>query len=677
MSHDSHYRVLPVSQSTVQSLLLLGVDTGGTFTDFVLYDGQAVSVYKTLSTPDAPERAILEGIAAMGLQGKRIQMTHGSTVATNAVLENKTARTAYVANTGLADVIEIGRQAREELYNLQPAPQIPPVADELRFEVDQRTNASGQTQQAMTTEVVNKLLQQIRVAEPEAVAINLLFSFLDDTAECEIEAALQSAIPDLAISRSSYVLPEYREYERGMATWLNAAVAPLIGSYLKRLIDALPETPIAIMQSSAGSIAATQAARRGVNLLLSGPAGGLLAARHIGRLIGESQLLTFDMGGTSTDVAMIEHDFRLTSEGRIGRYPVAVPMVDMHTIGAGGGSIASVDAAGLLHVGPESAGAMPGPACYGQVDVEQAVATVTDAHVVLGRLPHQTRLGGDRVLDEVASSAVIQRLADESGLTPEQAAQGVIDLANEHMVQALRVISIQKGRDPADFALMCFGGAGGLHVCALADALGMRRAIVPIHGGVLSALGMLVAPRMRELSRSILRPLTKITVHEIDSVYQELEAAGRHELISEGVSAADISHRLSADLRYQGQSSVINQRWLDIDRTTQAFHAEHESRYGHRLDHEVELVNLRVRLEAKHEPPQLPDWPTRPEGNELAPQAWQNDVPIYPRDGLCVDDEVAGPAIISEDVSTTFIEKGWCCRVDKIGNLRLSANDRL
>ena len=357
--------------------MLLGVDTGGTFTDFVLLDDSRLRIHKVLSTPDAPEQAILQGIDELGIgavaAAGQLVVIHGSTVATNAALEGKGVRTVFITNRGFADMLSIGRQARSELYQLQPALTAPPVPADLCLETGGRMTPGGDELVPLGRADLESLRAQIEALQPEAVAINLLYAFVDDRYERAIEASLPAG---LFCSRSSEVLPEHGEYERGIATWLNASLGPLMASYLQRLQQALAPGPVTIMQSSGGTIALEQAARRAVNLLLSGPAGGLAAARHIGHLCGQPRLMSFDMGGTSTDVALIDGEIRLSNEGHIGRWPVAVPMVDMHTIGAGGGSLAFVDGANLLHVGPQSAGASPGPACYGLGGTQ---ATVTDA----------------------------------------------------------------------------------------------------------------------------------------------------------------------------------------------------------------------------------------------------------------------------------------------------------
>ena len=649
--------------------MILGVDTGGTFTDFVLFHDGQLRVHKVLSTPEAPEQAILQGIAELGLQGEPgLELVHGSTVATNAVLEGKGVRVALVTNRGLKDVLSIGRQAREQLYNLQPEPLPPPVPEELCLETGGRLAADGSEVGPLTEADIEALKAQIIALQPQAVAVNLLFSYLDGSNEQAIAAAL----PDtLFVSLSSQVLPEYREYERGITTFLNAYVGPLVLGYLQRLQQGVGDTRLAVMQSSGGTIDAAQAGEQAVRLLLSGPAGGLIGARATAAQAGVEQLLSFDMGGTSTDVALIDGQPTLTTEGRLGRFPVAVPMVDMHTIGAGGGSIASVDAGGLLQVGPQSAGAVPGPACYGQGG---ELATVTDANVVLGRLPADAFLGGAMALDRDAATAAVGRLAAELGLGLDEVAAGILRIANEHMVQALRVISIQRGVDPREHTLVSFGGAGGLHVCALADALGMPRALVPVHAGVLSALGMIAAPHSRELSHTLVGGLSGFSDAQLEREFGRLRADGAWQLAGEGVGAEQISEQRSLDLRYQGQSFTLNLAWQGGAATAEAFHREHEKRYGHRLDQPVELVNLRVGLQGPPPPVSLAALPPGEDGNPLRRveiSGEQEDVPVYLREALTPQQCISGPALITETVSTTWVAAGWRCCVEPFGNLML------
>jgi N-methylhydantoinase A len=644
--------------------IYLGVDTGGTFTDFVLLRDDTLQVHKVLSTPSAPEQAILQGIRELGLDQLADPVTlfivHGSTVATNAVLEGKGVTTAYITNHGLGDVLTIGRQIRRELYNLQPAPVPPPVPAEYCLETGGRLDANGEMIEPLSEADLERLVSQLEQLQPRAVAINLLFSYLDDSAERRIAAAMPKGV---FVSRSSEVLPEYKEYERGMATWLNAYVGPLVEGYLQRLTRGVPNGQVTVMQSSGGTIAADQAGQQAVNMLLSGPAGGMAGARYIGDASGRSRLLTFDMGGTSTDVALIDGELQLTTEGHIAHYPVAVPMVDMHTIGAGGGSIAWLDDGGVLQVGPESAGASPGPACYGQGGCQP---TVTDANLVLGRLRAEAFLGGGMSLDIEAARQAIGNIAASLNKSIEETAEGIIRIANEHMAQALRVMSVQRGIDPRELTLTSFGGAGGLHVCALAEALGMHQAMVPVHAGVLSALGMLVAPRSRQLSHSITRGLDDMPTSEIEKALEMLGKQGCHALREEGVKADDIVTKPSVDLRYQGQSYFLNVPWQEKAETSEQFHQRHQQLYGHRLELPLELVNVRVAVKGKAG--DIPLSVNQPASNVAARATAalygiKIPVPIMARESLMSGDTVTGPALITETVSTTYLAEGWRCVV--------------
>jgi N-methylhydantoinase A len=651
---------------------LLGVDTGGTFTDFVWFDGQRLGIHKVLSTPQAPERAILQGIRELGLQGVRFYLVHGSTVATNAVLEGKGVRTVYITNYGFGDVLTIGRQARRELYNLQPQPEAPPVAAELCLETGGRLAADGSVVEPLSEQELEALSARLRELAPQAVAINLLFSFIDDRFERQIERHL----PDtLFISRSSDILPAQGEYERGIACWLNAWVGPRVQGYVQRLERLVQPAPVHVMQSSAFTIRADQAAKRAVNLLLSGPAGGLMGARRIGDEVGRPHLLTFDMGGTSTDVALIDGQVKLTSEGSIGPYPVAVPMVDMHTIGAGGGSIARLDEGGMLVVGPESAGADPGPACYARGG---RLPTVTDANLVLGRLRPAAFLGGGMQLDMAAAQLAVDRLAAQMQLSRQQAAQGIIDLANEHMAQALRVISVQRGVDPVAYTLTAFGGAGGLHVCALADALGMKHALVPIHAGVLSALGMLAAPRGRQLSHTQCGLIEDQRETQLRERFQALVVRGQSELLDEGVEIDAITTAFSLDLRYFGQSYTLNIPFHDLKQAAADFNRMHQQRFGHTLDSDVELVNLRVALSAAGS-----DLSLQAGDRDAAPghpieqvvlAGYEQPVAVWQRDDLQRGALYPGPLLIIDTVATSYVAAGWAASLHRSGCLFL---DRL
>jgi N-methylhydantoinase A len=653
----------------------LGIDTGGTFTDFILFDEptRRVSIHKVLSTPDAPERAILQGIADLGIDTRDLSLVHGSTVATNAVLEGKGVRTAYITNRGLADVLSIGRQARKELYNLRPQKTPPLIPAELCLEVDSRQGASGEALACVSEHELQALCAQLEALAPESVAINLLFSFIDDSEERRIESAIRDHTAGrVFISRSSDVLPEYKEYERGMTTVLNAYVGPLMQGYLRRLQQNAPGCRLSIMQSSGGTASTHQAGRYPVQLLLSGPAGGLKGAQFAAAKSGFDRLLSFDMGGTSTDVSIIDQQIGFTTEGRIGGHPVAVPMVDMHTIGAGGGSIATVDAGGMLLVGPESAGAEPGPACYGKGGDR---ATVTDANVVLGRLLPGAFLGGRMTLDRHKAEQVMAALADRLGMDIYETASGIIDVVNDHMVRALRVMSVQRGEDPKGYTLVSFGGAGGLHVCALANALQMRRALVPVNAGVLSALGMLAAEPSRERSLTIKLLLKECNPVDIDEQFRQIHALAEQELL-ESTGDCEMHAQYSVDLRYQGQSYTLNLLWDAPEELEYAFHELHESQYGHRMDIDVELVNLRLRLFGEKTAFDLPGWQASGDTYPRTAHVYgcAEPVSVYVRNSLSVDQCIDGPALITEPTSTTWIDQDWQARIDRWGNILLSNN---
>ena len=652
-------------------ILGIGVDVGGTFTDFLCVRSSAagnveLSVYKTPSTPHAPELAVLDGLAAMGVTDRILQIVHGSTVATNALLQRKGARTAFVTNRGFGDLLTLARQTRPHLYALEYEPAPPPVASELCLETGGRVSADGATIDPLSASDLAALIERLRKLKAESVAINLLFSFLDPSHEEAIESALREALPGVFISRSSLVLPEYKEYERGMATWLNAFLGPVVSGYLHRLragLDHLPAgSSLQVMQSSGETISAGSAADSAVNLLLSGPAGGLAAVEYLGRQIGRHKLISFDMGGTSTDVALLDGPISITSEGQVGEFPVSVPMVDMHTIGAGGGSIAYVDSGGMLQVGPESAGSDPGPACYGKGGTR---ATVTDANLLLGRLPADSPLAGGLKLDIEPARKAVAALADSIGLDLEATARGIVSIANEHMVEAIRRISVNRGFDPAEFLLVSFGGAGGLHVCALAEALGIRRAVAPVYAGVLSALGMAVADQGRQFSRTLQRAAEDDPTLQIEREFAQLLRRAETEFAGEGLDIGNMHTRFSIDLRYTGQSYTLNLAWSDWESTLTDFHDLHRRRYGYALETPAEAVNVRLRAWFPRQTFKLP-----PVAGLSA-----NDPQSEILRQLAADDPVAGPAVVPEYASTTYIADSWRGRRDAFGNLFLDRVD--
>jgi N-methylhydantoinase A len=676
--------------------LRIGIDTGGTFTDFLAVSGAQRLAFKIPSTPRAPAEAILQGIRRIliefgGASGRRqpVEIAHGTTVATNAMLERKGARTALITTEGFADVIEIGRQARPDLYNLgveRPAPLVP---RELRFGLRERTGPAGEAIIPLDPRSLSRIKRELQRAGVEAIALSLLFSFANPAHErAVIEALADLGVP---ISASHLILPEYREYERTSTVVINAYLAPRVGRYLQELqrgltgISSISSPPrLRIMQSSGGSISAEVAAREPVRTILSGPAGGVVAALHVGGLAGIVDLLTFDMGGTSTDVALCRGTARTTNEAQLTGLPVAVPTLDIHTVGAGGGSIASVDAGGALRVGPESAGADPGPACYGR----GTRATVTDANLVLGRFAGAGLLAGEMKLDRSRAEDALDALASEmsrvSGqrLSRPKAALGVIRVANANMEKALRLVSIERGHDPRLFTLVSFGGAGGLHAAALAEALRIPEVLIPAYPGNFSALGVLLADVVKDYSRTVMLavPAGERAPETISGHFRELAQRARVDLRAEGFAASRLKLWQMVAMRYRGQSFELDVAWGRD--AIGDFHAAHRARYGHADSaREVEIVSVKLRAVGLTSKPQLvrePERARRTPRPEMETQVWlgrgKTTVPVYERTGLEPGTSFVGPAIILEYGSTTLIPPKWRARVDGWQNLLLRSS---
>jgi N-methylhydantoinase A len=662
----------------------VGVDTGGTFTDVVVAGPDGLRSFKVPSTPDDPSRAILEGIDAVLAElgsGARLEVVHGTTVGTNTLLERKGARVALVTTAGFADVLAIGRQARPRLYDIdvsRPEPLVPPG---LSFGVDERVGPGGEVVRSLDAGALDAVVREVAASGAEAVALCFLFSFANPSHERLAEARLADA--GLPVSASHRILPEYREFERAATTTVNAYLMPRMKAYLGRLANAADSRGVEalrVMQSSGGSISAETAGREPVRTILSGPAGGAVAAGHLTRLAAIGDLLTFDMGGTSTDVALVAGgQARMTNETLVAGLPIAVPVIDIHTVGAGGGSIAYVDDGGALRVGPESAGADPGPACYGRGER----ATVTDANVALGRLDGGL-LGGSFRLDAGRAREAIARLAlavsEAAGrsFSVEETALGVVRVACANMERALRVVSVERGYDPRAASLLSFGGAGGLHACALASSLGMRRVVVPPLPGAFSALGLLLGDVIRDASRTVLGVVA--STDEAESVFAELEDESRRAMADEGVHADRLALVRTAALRYRGQSFEIDVPWGGD--TLAAFHAAHQARYGHSDPaRAVEMVHLRVRAVGRLERPGLPEvhefTPTRARPERRA-KVWLDggpeDVALYVRERLGAGAGAAGPALVTEYGSTTFVPNGWTFLVDGLGNLVIDSS---
>ena len=655
----------------------VGVDTGGTFTDFV-FDFNGQEIFKVRSTPDDPSLAIKQGLQQVssrtGIPPNQIEVIHGTTVGTNALLERRGARTALVTTEGFEDVIEIGRQARAELYNLDAVRPPSIVPDKLRFGIAERVAANGEVLVRLNQDQLPALMARLKKASVESVAICFLFSFLKPDHEQQVAEALgKLGIP---LSVSHRILPEYREFERTSTVTINAYLQPLMGQYLTRL--ASDTSQLRVMQSSGGSISASVAGDEPVRTILSGPAGGVVGALQTARAAGFEKIITFDMGGTSTDVALSEIEgVRLTTEATVADMPIAIPVLDIHTVGAGGGSIARIDEGGSLRVGPESAGADPGPACYGK----SFLPTVTDAHVVLGHFGGAGLLGGEFKLDEARSLKALTRLAQQMttqarrSITPIEAAQGVVTIANINMERALRKISVERGYDTREFALFPFGGAGGLHAIDLARTLRIPKVIVPQSAGALSAAGLLVADVIKDQSRTIMKPVLPGLDKILRSTFAELESSGSAALHTEGFPLSRHQHERSLAMRYEGQSFEIEIKQTRGD-IVGAFHRAHRERYGYAQDATVvEVVSARVRsIGLVNKTPQHAATVKRHSVKSIKTSVAHIDgkmmsVAVYERDRLLPGVKLRTPCIVTEYSSTTLIPKETAAQVDGFGNM--------
>ena len=653
--------------------MAVAVDTGGTFTDVLLLDGGRLRSLKLPSTPGDPSDAVLEGLHrvmdGVDREVDTFVLLHGSTVATNALLERKGARVRLVTNVGFEDIIEIGRQNRPQLYALVGHRPPPLVDRDDRHGIQGRIGPDGEVIEPLDRAELEALPDLL--AGAESVAVVLLHSYANASHEESVADALAEL--DAPLSVSVRLLPEYREYERTSTTVVNAYVAPLISAYLKRLAREAGAERVSIMGSNGGSLALDRAAQEPVHMVLSGPAGGVVGALAWGRRGGHERIMTFDMGGTSTDVSLCPGEPLHTRELEIGGQPIAIPVIDIHTVGAGGGSLARIDPGGALRVGPESAGADPGPICYGKGGTG---VTVTDAHVWLGRLPADAFLGGERTLDRSAVEPHLQGLADRLGASLEVAAEGILAVADAAMERALRVISVERGHDPADFTLVAFGGAGGLHAAHLAERLGARVAMVPPRPGLLSAYGMLAADVTREVSRTVLISTASANAHEdIENMFTELEQAAVAAMADEGVDEDRLSLSQWVDARYERQSFELRVPAQDWDTR---FHALHETRYGYRRpETPVEAVTLRSIASAPGPPleveriPHTDHAPTVERTRVYIEGQW-TDVDRVWRGDLGPEERLTGPALVLEYSSTTWIPTGWGLEVDEWGNLHLT-----
>jgi N-methylhydantoinase A len=660
--------------------LTLAVDVGGTFTDITLRDDNDGAAWraKVPSTPDDPSRGFLAGIEAVlavaGQEAERIgRVLHGTTVATNLILEGKGARTALVTTRGFRHVLEIGRQDIPRAANLyawvKPSRPVPPSRI---VEVDERIGAGGRILAPLDEASVAAAAEALRAMDVQAVGICLLHAYAEPAHERRVAELLRAALPGVAITASTDVLPVVREYERGMATALNAAVMPAVTSYVARLAGRLVERgvpgPLLLMQSNGGVAGAATIGRAPAVTALSGPAAGVIGAREVGRACGLANLITIDIGGTSADISLIAGGrIERTDRGHVGEWPLPLPMLDMVTIGAGGGSLARVRDGALL-VGPESAGAVPGPACYGRGGSQ---ATLTDAHVVLGHLPGDL-LDGRMALDATAAeTAVHNSVAAPLGLDLHTAARGILAIADNAMVGAIRVISVERGHDPRDFALVAFGGAGPLHGCALAELLGIRTVVVPPSPGVLCAEGLLAADLRTDFSRTL------VDTGAIEPVFRALEGEAAAWFAEEQVAPHARQIARVALMRYAGQGNELSVPWPGgVEAAEASFRSAHESLYGFNLPAPIEIVTLRVEAVGRAD---APDAAQLAPGNAPAPTGratiWTGtgavEAGIHRRGDLAAGARLSGPAIVTQLDSTTLIPPGWHAVVHASGSLIL------
>lgn len=648
----------------------VGIDTGGTFTDFVFVRSGQMQVYKVLSTPHNPGEAILQGLREFGVLSDQLDVIHGSTVATNALLERKGARLAFVATAGFEDILEIGRQTRRELYNILVEKRDPLVPRHLCFGVGERTLANGRILTRIKAEEVEALIRKLKKAGIESVAICFLHSYANPANEEALERRLRPH--GFSISVSHRILREYREFERASTTAINAYVAPIMDRYLGKLIQDLGRNEVRIMQSNGGSVSAESARENAVCTILSGPAGGVVGAKEVGRAAGFSRIISFDMGGTSTDVSLCDGEPTMTTESLISDLPLRFPIIDINTVGSGGGSIAFIDPGGALRVGPQSAGADPGPACYGRGEE----VTVTDANLLLGRLDPDRFLGGAMKLYPGRARRVVDRLARRLGREAEELAEGIIRVADTTMERAIRVISVERGFDPRDFALVSFGGAGGMHACSLAQRLRIPTVVVPRKAGVLSALGMLLSDTIKDYSQSILRPAATISLGEINRLFGPLLERGRQDLSKEGFEPDRICLLRSLDVRYVGQSYELTVPFTGS--YARAFNRLHLRKYGYADEKRpLEVVNLRVKAVGLTEKPKLPEVEPGGRAAEAAriDHRWmrfdgrKHRAAVYERERLRAGNLLPGPALVLDYESTTVVPPGFLARMDGYGNL--------
>ncbi len=650
--------------------MLIGVDIGGTFTDLVLSVDGRLQIHKLLSTPHNPAEAMLAGLQAIGA-APDARISHGSTVATNAILERKGAKTALITTQGFRDLLFIGRQNRPQLYALHP--QLPPplIPRQWCCEVPERLDYTGAVLTPLDMNALDRVLDVLKAQGIESIAVCFLYSFVNPAHELAVRQRIleRGLWAEWQVSLSCEVLPEFREYERASTVALDAYVRPVMSRYLQALEDALPkESRLLVMKSDGGVMRAQAARQQAVQTALSGPAAGVIGAFHLAQLAGYDHIITLDMGGTSTDVALCPGVPARRAEAEIDGLPLRIRLLDIETIGAGGGSIARVDAGGALRVGPESAGADPGPIVYGRGGTQ---LTVSDANALLGRLDAEYFLGGSMGLDLKSALKVLRRLAKEMRLSLEEAALGVLEVANVNIDRALRRVSVARGYDPRDFTLVAFGGAGPLHACEVAERLEMPRVLIPRYPGVLCAFGLLVADVQREASRTVLKPADAAL--NLQPLLDDMLRQAQAELRAEGIPDEAMAFHPLLDMRYTGQSFELTVPYGGD--MLAAFHAAHERAYGHALrQRPVEVVNLRVQAVGRVAKPALPAEPLQ--AADAIPLETKHDFRYYDRETLLPGMTLDGPALVFQLDSTVYVAPGWSAVVDGYRNLVLERLSR-
>ncbi len=666
----------PLSSSSLVRIRI-GVDTGGTFTDFVIWKDGRIFNRKVLSTPDNPSLAILEGLGKLLDPPTSIFIVHGTTVATNALLERKGGRIALVTTEGFEDILFIGRQTRRELYHLQPETRTFLLPRKRSIGLRERTLASGKIAIEVDRNEIRAIIRKIHATGTEAVAVCLLHAYANSGNEDIVAEELKNA--GMMVSLSSRILPEHREFERMTATAVNAYLMPVMGKYLTELDRKLKTSELRIMQSNEGYISPARARLEPIKTALSGPAGGVVGALHLARAAGFPHVISFDMGGTSTDVSLIEGSIRRTHESRIGEFPIRLPIIDIHSVGSGGGSVAFADKGGSLRVGPRSAGADPGPACYGKGDLP----TVTDANLHLGRMDPEFFLGGRMRIYPERSRKAIATLARTIHKSPLETSMGIVDIANANMEKAIRVISIERGFDPRHFSLFSFGGAGGMHAVEMAAHLGMTTVIVPQSAGVLSAFGLLMADSIKDYTKSLLQSDAEVRMNLLEKEFRKLEAEGRKDMKRDGFRDKDILCERTLDCRYLGQSYEINIPYRQADTVDKAFLREfnrrHEKLYSYRHpERAVEIVNLRLKaiavtpkipLEKRPKKKSSPPAESCVRKQPITASGKEHLGTVYDRSRLVSGNRVSGPALVIDPESTTFLPPGYEAEVDGFLNL--------